>query len=571
MRRLQTLGTALAAGLVAWTLMTATPRAQNRREVRVTASANAAVQRWSAQIAGMVRSGDLQLARVDSDGMLPWRTHERYQQYYQGVPVFGGDLVAELDDGTPVSIMGQLQSEIDLDPVPRLTAAEVKRLVEERCGVEIGERRAPVLTVLPNDDGEYVLAYDVQVFANGDLTRYFIDANTGEVALQYSNLQTQAATAVIGKGTGTLSDTKKVSAGLLNGLYYTTDLMRPAVINTYDMRGNYLRALSIVNGVSAPTFNDLAIDADNVWTDGAVVDSQVYAGYVYNYYYTQMGRKGINDNNMTVRLFVHPAYRQDYGSLLGRYPDFFVNAFWDGYEMVFGDGLPPDVTLGGSRFNYFSAAIDVVAHELTHGVTQYTSNLEYRNEPGALNEAFSDIMGAGVEFAFQPRAADVVNGSGPLQADYLLGEDMCSTPTRSMARPAAYGQPDHYSNRYTGTSDNGGVHRNSGIANNAYYLAVEGGVNATSGRAVQGVGAANHLQIEKIFYRAFAYKLTSKSNFSTARTATIQAARELYGRGSAPETAIIQAWDAVGVDVGAIPAYSGDDAASRRGVRTRIR
>ena len=128
----------------------------------------------------------------------------------------------------------------------------------------------------------------------------------------------------------------------------------------------------------------------------------------------------------------------------------------------------------------------MVAHELTHGITDYTSGLIYRNESGALNEAFSDILGTGAEFFYQPV------GDGYLKADYVLGEDLTSPLSgfRSMANPGAFGDPDHYSRRYTGSADNGGVHTNSGIINQAFYLAVEGGVNRTSGLSVQGVGRA---------------------------------------------------------------------------------
>jgi thermolysin len=116
-----------------------------------------------------------------------------------------------------------------------------------------------------------------------------------------------------------------------------------------------------------------------------------------------------------------------------------------------------------------------------------------------------------------------------------------------MSNPAAFGDPDHYSLRYTGPEDDGGVHSNSGIPNHAFYLAIEGGTNRTSGLSVTGVGSANREQIEKVFYRAFVYLLPSTANFSTARAATLQAARDLYG-GGAVERAITEAWTAVGVN-----------------------
>jgi thermolysin len=192
--------------------------------------------------------------------------------------------------------------------------------------------------------------------------------------------------------------------------------------------------------------------------------------------------------------------------------------------------------------------LDIAAHELTHAVTDSSSRLIYLNESGALNEAFSDIMGTSVEFFFQPV------GSGLGQADFLLGEDSIRSPfgglngNRSLINPAAFGDPDHYSLRYTGTADNGGVHTNSSIANHAFYLAVAGGTNRVSGITVAGVGLANMEQIEKVFYRAFTLLLPANATFSTARAATIQAARDLYATTPAVVNAVTQAWTAVGVN-----------------------
>jgi len=190
------------------------------------------------------------------------------------------------------------------------------------------------------------------------------------------------------------------------------------------------------------------------------------------------------------------------------------------------------------------AALDIVGHEFTHGVTRFSSNLIYQNESGALNESLSDIMGVAVEFDYQPV------GSGLARADWLLGEDArLSGSIRDFITPTVNGHPDHYSIRLiTGlNNDNGGVHTNSSISNHAFYLAIVGGTNRVSGLAVEGVGFSNRKQIEKVFYRAFTQILTADSNFSNARAACIQAARDLFGIGSSAERAVTQAWDAVGV------------------------
>ena len=118
---------------------------------------------------------------------------------------------------------------------------------------------------------------------------------------------------------------------------------------------------------------------------------------------------------------------------------------------------------------------------------------------------------------------------------------------RQLQNPSLFGDPDHYSVRYTGAQDNGGVHINSGIPNHAFYLAIEGGAHRLGAR-VTGVGAANREQIERVFYRGFTAFLVASSNFAAARIATIQAARELYPTNPAVEAAITQAWTAVGVN-----------------------
>jgi thermolysin len=148
------------------------------------------------------------------------------------------------------------------------------------------------------------------------------------------------------------------------------------------------------------------------------------------------------------------------------------------------------------------------------------------------------MMGTAVEWFFQPSTAD-----------YLLGEAVI-TPggLRSMAKPRDYGDPEHYSQLYRGPLDNGGVHSNSGIPNNVYYLAIEGGANRVSQLPVTGVGGVNREQIEKVFYRAFTHMLPASANFAAARAATLQSARDLYGSGSAAETAVREAWTAVGVN-----------------------
>lgn len=487
----------------------------------------------------MLRDGELRVRRTTRDFALPERTHERASQYYRGVPVYGADVTRQIAGGQTVSAFGVLYSNIELDVTPRFTREQAAALLRELTGQTLGEARAPELTVLPLAGGGYALAWRARVATPGALTLYFIDAHSGRILKQISDLKSQT---VVGSGTGVLGDSKKVSVQPNAGAFVAIDSLRPPDISTFDMKGNLTRTIDFLNGSVALGFSDVATDTDNTWTDGPAVDAHAYAGWTYDYFFKRFNRRGLDDNNIRILSLVHTVHRRD----LFSYPDeiigdFFLNAFYAGAGvMVYGEGLPPGIILTtGQVVDYFSGALDIVAHELTHGVTDYSSGLTYEGESGALNEAFSDMMATGAEF-FLP---------GPRTADYLIGEDTFRPGgIRSMSNPGAFGDPDHYSKRFTGMEDNGGVHINSGIPNQAFFLAIEGGTNRTSGVAVAGVGSSNREQIEKIFYRAFTMMLPASASFSTARAATIQSARDLYGAGSAAERAVTQAWSAVGVN-----------------------
>lgn len=518
------------------------PSLQGRTQVR--AQGGLELRAWDAQVDRMIRNGDLQLRLDREDTLVPGRHHRRYAQAVNGVPVYGADIARQTDaDGVTVSIFGSVYGGIAVSTDPLLSTDDARAAVARLSGVELPVARAPHLTVLPRGDGAFALTYMARVATPEDITLYFLDARTGALLERRSDAHRQAQ--ATGIGIGVLGDRKKIQTSSQSGTFFGSDLMRPPVIETYDMRGDLSRTIQFLNGFVDLGVADLASDSDNDWTDGANVDAHTYAGYTYDYYFKRFGRRGLDNANIRIRSLTHPVSRRDAltvsDEVLGTY---FLNAFYAGDGiMVYGEGLPPPLTIGRKNWNFLAGSLDVVAHELTHGVTDYSSALVYQGESGALNEAFSDIMGTAIEFFFQPA------GTGTERADYLIAEDVVSPGgIRSMENPRAFGDPDHYRIRYTGFEDNGGVHINSGIVNQAYYLAVEGGTNRTSGIAVQGVGSANREQMEKIFYRAFTQLMPANASFSTARAATIQAARDLYGTTSAAERAVTQAWTAVGVE-----------------------
>jgi bacillolysin len=502
------------------------------------------LRRWDAQTERMLRDRDLRIRDRHDDKLIEGRVIERADQYYKGVRVFGADVARQLQGSVLVSVFGMLYPDVSVDTVPKIDADRAREIVQEKSGAEIAPTRQPELVVLPDDRG-YRLTWRLSAATGADIRQYFIDAHNGSIVFDYSVLERQAA---VGRAQGVLGDTKKISVTGANGRFTTEDRLRPPSIRTLDLKGSLSRTLNILNGFPIVA-GDFATDDDNNWTDGAVDDAHVYQGWTYDYYFKRFGRRGLDNRDIQITGLANPVRRTD---LLSS-PDeviftFFLNAFYagDGY-MVYGVGLPAGFFLrspiGNQTWDFLSGGLDIVAHELSHGVTEFSSNLIYLNESGALNEAFSDIMGTSVEFFFQ------TPGNASMQADYLIGEDVIRPGgIRSMSNPAAYGDPDHYSKRFRGTEDNGGVHTNSAIASQAFYLAIEGGTNATSGLSVQGVGAANREQIEKVFYRGFTELMPANATFSVARAVTIQAARDLYGAGGNVERAVTEAWTAVGVN-----------------------
>ncbi len=205
-----------------------------------------------------------------------------------------------------------------------------------------------------------------------------------------------------------------------------------------------------------------------------------------------------------------------------------VNAFWDGTAMTYGDG--------SSTINPLTT-LDITGHEISHGVTEHTSNLNYSNESGAMNEAFSDCMGTAIEFYGKPATAN-----------WLIGNEIGAT-FRSMSNPNAYSQPDTYlgTNWYSGSADNGGVHTNSGVMNYWFYLLSQGGSGTNDNGNSFTVSAQGLAKAAAITYRMNAVYLTSTSQYADARTYSIQAAIDLYGACSNEVIATTNAWYAVGV------------------------
>jgi Zn-dependent metalloprotease len=254
----------------------------------------------------------------------------------------------------------------------------------------------------------------------------------------------------------------------------------------------------------------------------SVSEAYDYSGDTYKFFKNVLDRNSIDSRGMRLDSSVH--YGEDYN-----------NAFWNGTQMVYGDG---DVEI----FDRFTKCLDVIGHELTHGVTQYEAALEYEGQPGALNESFSDVFGTLVKQYTLKQSVD--------KADWLIGEGLFSSKVkgvalRSMKKPGtAYDdptigkdpQPGHMKNYVKTTSDNGGVHINSGIPNHAFYLA-----------AVE-IGGYSWEKTGKIWYVVLRDRLRENSDFQDAANLTIDVAGSLYGKGSKEQKAVSNAWTKVGIN-----------------------
>jgi len=277
------------------------------------------------------------------------------------------------------------------------------------------------------------------------------------------------------------------------------------------------------NGSSLPG-TVIRKEGESPVADVAVNEAYDGSGATYDLYKNIYNRNSIDNNGLRLDSTVH--YQRNYD-----------NAFWDGKQMVYGDG-------DGDLFNRFTIAIDVMGHELTHGVTQYEASLNYSQQPGALNESMSDVFGSLVkQYSLNQSAAD---------ADWLIGAGLLAAGVngvalRSMKAPGtAYDdrvlgkdpQPAHMKDYVNTISDNGGVHINSGIPNHAFYLIA----TQIGGNAWDKAG--------QIWYVTLRDKLKATSNFQDCANLTYQTAADLFGAGSLEQQAVQKGWAEVGLTVG---------------------
>jgi bacillolysin len=491
--------------------------------------------------------------------------HVRMTQMYKGIPVFGSELLLHTQRGVIDFINGQyssIQEEVNVTPSlePDQSTSIIKKDLGTILNLETAKKlpfnlkvNESTLVLLPNKEGKVKLAYHHVVYKNIiDRWEYFIDAKSGEVIEKYQSIcklhnhelgnicsdkevaepkkiaekiaDSPIPSAIMdGPKTANALDLLNVSRTLntyqVGTKFYLIDGSRPMFKPTSVMPNDPEGSIWTLDAFNTTPAKETGFDYDhvsttnNTWTNKLAVSAHYNGGRAYEYFKNVHGRNSINGSGGNILSFINVA--DEDGTKMD-------NAFWNGAAIFYGSGK--------TEFFELARGLDVAAHEMAHGVVQNTANLVYQGESGALNESFADVFGVMVD-----------------RDDWLVGEDVvkpASFPSgslRNMMNPhngAAVGkygdgfQPKLYSERYTGTQDNGGVHINSGIPNYAFYLFAS---NAAVGKD----------RAEKVYYRALSSYMTKNSKFIDCRIAVLRAAKELYG--DAVETAAKTAFDQVGI------------------------
>lgn len=448
--------------------------------------------------------------------------HLRYQQMYKGIEVWGRDIYVHLKSDNSIDCFnGRYASTPSSLTEITPTIAKEQAIQVTRDHLNISKDQWQIfeakLVIYHTPDETPHLAWLVDITDNFlNHWFYFIDAHEGKFLHRVTRVYNDGP--VTGSGVDLHNQNRNLNLYQIGSDYYMIDASKPMFSSSASTMPN--DPVGVVWTLDAQNTDDqlyhVTSTNPNSWPDKAAVSASYYGGIIYDYYKDVHFRNGIDGNGMNMPFVVH--FKTNYN-----------NAFWNGKAMIFGDG-------DGSRFSNIIGALDVAAHEVTHGVTQHTANLIYENQPGALNESFSDVFGTMVEF--------YAEGAG---GNWLIGED-AFTPgipgdaLRDMEDPASANVPEENKQptkmseyQYlpnTEEGDWGGVHINNSIPNRACFLVAD------------SIGIA---KTESVYYRALTSYLSQSSQFIDARLALSKSASDLYGPNGAEEKAVKYAFDVVEV------------------------
>jgi bacillolysin/thermolysin len=472
---------------------------------------------------------ELTVKRVEED-ILGMR-HVRFDQKYLDVPVIGGNMIAHFSSsGILKTVNGYYYHDIDIDVSPSVSPDDAVGTASGHLKSFFGEADPdrPQLVIFPWE-GVYYLSWRLFLYSDTPMGRweYLVDARSGEVIFSANRIMDADD---IGTGYGVMGGTRDhIDTDYTGSTYQMRDYTRQLNNNPHGHNGQMPDGRYIQTNIAGGSLpGSIATDADNFWDDAATqrpaVDGQVYTGLFYDWMLAEMGRNGFDDNGANMLTSVNYYAEGD------------NNAYWNGSQIV--------IWSWSSGWRSLAGCPDVIAHEWGHAVTDYCSDLVYQLEPGALNESFSDMLGAAFEWAHP--AYDT--------PDWDMGENGRTTGVgfRDMENPHNAGDPDTY-----GTSDPYwidvvgctpsyyndycGVHTNSGVGNKWFVLLSDGGVHNSV--TVTGIGVDNAILIA---YRANAYYWNANTDYHQAALGTISAADDLDPTG-AWSIQVGNAWNAVNV------------------------
>jgi Zn-dependent metalloprotease len=454
---------------------------------------------------------DLAFFKTETD-KIGW-THFRYKQTYKGLAVEDGVYYVHTKNSLVQSANGEYYNVSSLSITPNISkkaAFETARLKSkgkvfswEKDGSDLtGLINTSPLVVLPHN-GKFYLAYKIDIYTVVPMSRanYYVDAHTGNFITSKSTLYE--------------SDSQGTAVTFYSGNQtITTDSLSPTSFRLRESGRN-------IQTWNAGIGNDF-FDTDNLWNnlpnlDQFAGDAHLHLEYTFDYYMNMFGHNSFDNAGAPMQIVVHDGM--------------YVNAFWSNTIARFGDG-------DGVNYNPLVSA-EIVGHEITHGVTQYSAGLIYAGQSGALNESFSDIFGNTIRFFYQPNTATWFVG------DEMVIPNSSGQPFRNMSNPNQFGCADTYGGLFWNAGDI--VHYDSGVQNFWYYLLVTGGTGVNdigNSYAVTGIGLNDAAQIT---YRNLTTYLTPNSTFMDARTFAEQSAFDLFGSCSNQLVQTAEAWYAVGV------------------------
>jgi Zn-dependent metalloprotease len=452
-------------------------------------------------------------------------THDKFQQYYKKVKVEGAIYSAHSRNGIIEGYSGEFKGIRNFDVIPAISASSGLQSAIRHVGAKIYAWDISVKDGYPDykyptgelvivggaaeDNLDLTLAWKYDVYAAEPLYRaeVYINAKTGEF-IKENNLIHNTNTSA--SGTTLYNGPQNFTADQSGTTYRLRQTASGGGVQTYTLKNGTIYFLA----------SDITSTDPNIWSDATAIQAHWGAEQTWSFYFNTFNRNSFNDAGAAIKSYVH--YSKNY-----------VNAFWDGSRMTYGDG---DLTQGYRPL----VSLDICGHEISHGVTTYEANLTYSNESGALNESFSDIFGECIE--------NYAHKSHDWMMSCDIGVSGCGA-FRNMMDPNQYGDPDTYkgTNWYSGTSDNGGVHTNSGVQNKWFFILTDGESGTNDNGYIYNVTGIGIDKAAQIAYRNLTVYLTASSNYSVARAGAIQSAIDLYGSASNEVTATTEAWNAVGV------------------------